>query len=200
MPAPVEFYFDFSSPYGYLASCCIDERMAAVGREVSWRPYLLGAVYKIIGGQPLVDIPMKGEYARHDMVRSARRNGVPFTWPRPFPFVSVAAVRAFYWLEQQSPEDARRLAKEVFRRAFAEGQDVSGAAAVLAVTADLGLDKDGLAEALQDPSVKDLARAKVDAAIGAGVFGSPYFIVDGEPFWGNDRISDVEEWLRVGGW
>ena len=200
MPAPVEFYFDFSSPYGYLASCCIDERMAAVRREVSWRPYLLGAVYKIIGGQPLVDIPMKGEYARHDMARSARHNGVAFTWPRPFPFMSVAAVRAFYWLEQQNPEDAKRLAKAVFQRAFAEGQDVSGAAAVVAIAADVGLDKDRLAAALQDPTVKDLARAKVDAAIGAGVFGSPYFIVDGEPFWGQDRISDVEEWVRVGGW
>ncbi len=200
MPAPVEFYFDFSSPYGYLAACCIDERMAVVGREVSWRPYLLGAVYKIVGGQPLIDIPMKGEYSRHDMVRSARRNGVPLTWPRPFPFMSVAAVRAFYWLEQKNPEDARRLAKEVFRRAFAEGQDMSGVANILSVAADLGFDKDGLAAALQDPSVKDLARAKVDAAIGAGVFGSPYFIVDGEPFWGHDRISDVEEWVRVGGW
>ena len=200
MPAPVEFYFDFSSPYGYLAACCIDERMTAVGREVSWRPFLLGAVYKIVGGQPLVDIPMKGDYARHDMVRSARRNDVPLTWPRPFPFMSVAAVRAFYWLEQQSPKEATQLAKEVFRRAFAEGQDMSGASAIIAVASDLGIDKDGLAAALQDPSVKDLARAKVDAAIGAGVFGSPYFIVDGEPFWGHDRISDVEEWVRVGGW
>ena len=200
MPAPVEFYFDFSSPYGYLASCCIDERMAALGREVSWRPYLLGAVYKIVGGQPLVDIPMKGEYARHDMLRTARRDGVPLNWPRPFPFMSVAAVRAFYWLDEQNSDEARRLAKEIFRRAFAEGQDMSGATAVLTVAADLGLGGGGMPTALQDQSVKDLAREKVDAAIGAGVFGSPYFIVDGEPFWGQDRISDVEEWVRVGGW
>lgn len=200
MPEPVDFYFDFSSPYGYLAACVIDERMADAGRQVRWRPYLLGAVYKETGGQPLIAIPMKGEYSRHDMARSARRSGIPLTWPKPFPFMSVAAVRAFYWLERNDPEDAKALAKEIFRRAFAEGQDMSGAAAVVAAAKALELDADGLAAALQDPSVKDLAREKVSEAMARGVFGSPYFIVDGEPFWGHDRIADVEEWLRVGGW
>ncbi len=200
MPAPVDFYFDFSSPYGYLAACVIDERMAAIGHEVRWKPYLLGAVYKETGGQPLVDIPMKGDYSRHDMLRSARRLGITFNWPSPFPFMSVAAVRAFYWLERDGHEKAKQLAKEVFRRSFAEGQDMSGAAAVTAAAADLGFDAEGLKAALQDQSVKDLARAKVGEAIARGVFGSPFFIVEGEPFWGNDRISDLEEWLRVGGW
>ena len=64
----------------------------------------------------------------------------------------------------------------------------------------MGLDTEALKAALQDQSVKDLARSKVGEAIGQGVFGSPFFIVDGEPFWGHDRISDLEEWLRVGGW
>ncbi len=200
MTEPIDFYFDFSSPYGYLAACVIDDRMAALGREVRWKPYLLGAVYKETGGQPLVNIPMKGRYSLHDMTRSARRLGIPLAWPKPFPFMSVAAVRAFYWLEQSSQEDAKTFAKEVFRRSFAEGKDMSGAAAVVAAAKDLGFDADGLSAALQDQGVKDLARAKVDEAMALDVFGSPYFIVDGEPFWGHDRIADLEEWLRVGGW
>ena len=54
--------------------------------------------------------------------------------------------------------------------------------------------------ALDDPAVKERAKREVDAAIAAGVFGSPFFVVDGEPFWGCDRMSMVEEWIRTGGW
>ena len=70
MSAKLDFYFDFSSPYGYIASHKIDALAARHGREVEWRPILLGAVMKITGGQPLPNVPLKGHYARLDFVRS----------------------------------------------------------------------------------------------------------------------------------
>ena len=95
MPDPIDFYFDFSSPYGYLASRRIDALAAKHGRTVNWRPHLIGAAFKATGSQPLLNIPMKGDYARIDIPRAARMHGVPFVMPERFPFLSVAAARAF---------------------------------------------------------------------------------------------------------
>jgi 2-hydroxychromene-2-carboxylate isomerase len=89
MPQPIEFFFDFSSPYGYLASRKIDELGTRFGRQVVWKPILLGAVFKLTGGGPLVSIPMKGDYANHDFARFARLLGVPFKLTDPFPFSSI---------------------------------------------------------------------------------------------------------------
>ncbi len=197
---PIDFYFDFSSPYAYLAAQGIDEIGARHGREVRWRPYLMGAVFKRTGARPLVDQDMKGPYARHDLARSARRLGVPFRLPDDFPFMSVAACRAFYWLTEDDAAAAKALAKALLDKAFGQGEAVGPPAAVQAVAAEQGHDPEQVAAALADPAVKERLRAEVDAAIAAGVFGSPFFVVDGEPFWGHDRMDHVEQWLARGGW
>jgi 2-hydroxychromene-2-carboxylate isomerase len=84
MANPIDFYFDFSSPYGYFASARIEELAAKHGRNVNWRPILLGAVFKITGQQPLPSIPLKGSYANHDLARSARLFGLPYKFPTKF--------------------------------------------------------------------------------------------------------------------
>ncbi len=200
MTTPIVFYFDFSSPYGYLAAQVIDGLGARHGREVSWKPFLLGAVFKITGAAPLPDTPMKDTYAAIDMPRAARRLGVPFVFPDSFPFASIAACRAFYWLSDRDPALAKALARRLFAAAFGEGRDVSRAEAVLDEAAGLGVDRDALAAALQDPEVKARLKAEVDAAIARGVFGSPFFFVDDQPFWGHDRLDHLEQWLETGGW
>lgn len=200
MAAPVDFYFDFSSPYGYLAAQRIDALAARHGREVAWRPMLLGAVFKTTGAEPLVKVPLKREYADRDLRRSARLLGVPFTLPPGFPFASVAACRAYYWLAERDPGRATELARALYRAAFAEGRDISGAEAVAEAAAGLGVERMALLDALQEPRVKERLRAEVEAAIERGVFGSPFVFVDGEPFWGHDRLDHVERWLATGGW
>ncbi len=200
MPAAIEFYFDFSSPYGYLAAQLIDGIAEEYGREVAWKPILLGVAFKTTGSRPLLNIPVKGDYARHDLARSARLFGIPFTVPEPFPFESVAPCRATYWLAERDPGAAKALARAVFHAAFGEGRSVSEPQAVAALAADLGLDPEEVVAAVQDQRIKDLLRSEVDAAIEKAVFGSPYFIVDGEPFWGFDRLEDISLWLETGGW
>src|SRR5688572_6519084 len=96
MSAPIDFYFDFSSPYGYLASTKIEDIAARHGRSVLWRPILLGAVFKTTNQQPLTTIPVKGDYAKRDFERSARLAGVPFRQPSKFPISTTAPARAFY--------------------------------------------------------------------------------------------------------
>lgn len=200
MANPIDFYFDFSSPYGYFASTKIDELATKYGRTVTWRPILLGAVFKITGQQPLPTIPLKGSYAKHDLLRTARLFKVPFKLPSKFPIAGQAPSRAFYWVGDKDPALARKLAHALYHAYFAEDRDISNPEVTANVAAKLGVDREQLTQALNDPAVKERLRSEVDAAIERGVFGSPYIVIDGEPFWGSDRLDQVERWLETGGW
>jgi 2-hydroxychromene-2-carboxylate isomerase len=189
MKEPVDFYFDFSSPYGYLASHKIEPLAAKYGRGVTWRPMLLGAAFKVSGAAPLPSVPLKGDYSKRDFLRSARFHDVPFRIPEPFPVSTVAACRAFYG----SPEEKRvTLAKALYRAYFTDNVNIGEVDNVLKIAAAAGCKPE-----LNDQSVKDRTRTEVDAAIARGVFGSPYVIVDGEPFWGMDRFDQLERWLKA---
>ncbi len=198
--APIDFYFEFSSPYGYFASLRIDDIAAKHGRKTVWRPFLLGVVFKITGHSPLTDQPLRGDYARLDFDRSARLQKTPFMMPEEFPVLSIAAARAFYWFEERDPAQAKQLAQALYFRIFGEGVNISAPEAVIAVAETLGVDGAELAAGLQDPAVKERLKAETQAAIDRGVFGSPFVIVDGEPFWGADRLDQVDAWLESGGW
>lgn len=197
---PVDFWFEFSSPYGYIASQLVDGLEQRTGRSFTWRPMLLGPVFKVTGQAPLTSVPLKGEYSKKDFARSARLHGVPFRQPDAFPIGTVAACRAFYWVADRDAARARALAKALYKAYFADNRDISAPAAVVEVAKSVGIDGNALAAALEDPAVKERVKKEVDAAIAGGVFGSPFFIVDGEPFWGVDRMAMLEEWIRRGGW
>lgn len=200
MPEPIAFYFDFSSPFGYLASEQIDDLAARHGREVAWKPFLMGAVFKEIDTRPLVEVPLKGDYSRRDMARAARALGLRFTVPPGFPFLSVAACRASYWALDQDPARAKAMMRGLLRKAWVEGGDITPPGAVIAAAEAAGFDGTALSAALQSPAVKERLRQEVEAAIGQGVFGSPFFLVEGEPFWGHDRLAMLDRWLETGGW
>lgn len=196
---PILFYFDFSSPYGYLASEKIDALAAAHGRRVAWRPILLGRVFKATGSQPLVSQPLKGAYALKDFARSARFLDVPFAMPATFPIATHAAARAYYGLHGADCAAARRLAQALYRAYFREGQLIGEPEVVLDVAAKAGFERPLIAGYLDDPETKARLQAETEAAITNQVFGSPYFVVDGEPFFGVDRLPQVAQWLKTGG-
>ena len=196
----IEFYFDFASPYGYLASHVIDALGERVGRTVVWKPFMLGVAMKETGAGPLLMMPMKGDYARLDIARSARRLGAPMVVPETFPFASVAACRAYYALADEDPEAAKTLARALYATVFAKGQEISRPETVLETAAGAGLDAEALAATMASQEIKDRLRREVTEAMERGVFGSPFFLADGEPFWGFDRLPEVEAWLREGGW
>jgi 2-hydroxychromene-2-carboxylate isomerase len=188
MSAPLDFWFDFASPYGYLASTRIDDIAARHGRTVRWRPILLGAVFKVSGMKPVMDQPLRGEYLTHDVPRFARLlNG-------------LAACRAFWWLEPSDPAKAHALAKAIYHAHWGEGRDVAAAEQVAEVAAPLGVPTADLIAGVQEPLVKDRLRAETDEAIRRGVFGAPFIQIDGESFWGADRLDQIDQWLARGGW
>jgi 2-hydroxychromene-2-carboxylate isomerase len=200
MTAPIDFYFEFASPYGYLASTQIDALAARHGRTVAWHPIMLGAAFKETGARPLMQTPLKGPYLRHDVPRFARLLGVPLTLPPVMPMNSLAASRACLWLEENDRELAKRLAQALFHAHWGEGHDLGQPEAVADVADLLGIERAELLVAVADQRIKDRLKAQTQAAIERGVFGSPFIVVDGEPFWGADRLAQVEAWLRKGGW
>jgi 2-hydroxychromene-2-carboxylate isomerase len=199
MSGALTFHFDFSSPYGYLASTKIDALGAKYGRQVIWKPFLIGATFKITGLPSLVEVPLKGDYARRDFARSARFHGVPYNHPEPFPIATQAPARAFYWVDAQDKGRAKQLAVALLKAYFVDGINISNPADTVAVAKGLGHDAVALEAALNDPAVKALLKNEVDAAMAKGVFGSPFVFVDNEPFWGIDRFDQIERWLATGG-
>ncbi|MEZ5862167.1 MAG: 2-hydroxychromene-2-carboxylate isomerase [Geminicoccaceae bacterium] len=195
MPEPIDFYFDFSSPYGYLASRQIGALAGKWGRAVTWRPMMLGAAFAATGGRPLVEIPLKGDYMKVDLVRTARLAGIPFRLPSRFPLATLAAARTYYWLVETSPAKAVPFAEAAFVAYFAEDRDISDRAVVADLLNRAGIDAAAAAAAIATPEIKDRLRAATDEAVARGVFGSPFFFVDGEPFWGFDRLPQIERRL-----
>jgi len=155
-------------------------------------------VMKVTGQQPLPSIPLKGDYAKRDFLRSARFHGVPYRHPTNFPIASVAPTRAFYWLNAKDPRRAKELARALYAAYFLEDIDTSQAENTIAVAAKLGLPADEVRAGINDQTVKDLTKVEVDKAIALGAFGSPYVVVDGEPFWGVDRFDQIDRWLSSG--
>jgi 2-hydroxychromene-2-carboxylate isomerase len=201
MAAPVDFYFDFSSPYGYIGAQRIDAIAQKHGRGVNWHPILLGAVFKTEGTQPLTQYPRKGQYSTHDFKRSAREHDIPFNMPATFPLATQAAARGVYWLQQEAPDKAVAFIKAVYAAYFVDGRDISSPELVGEIAAGLGIDLKAFMAGIESPEMKARLRAVTEDAIQhRGVFGSPFTIVDGEPFWGADRLDQLDRWLTRGGW
>jgi 2-hydroxychromene-2-carboxylate isomerase len=197
---PLDFYFEFYSPYGYLASLQIDEIAERHGRQVNWKPFMLGATFKITGHGPLIGTPMMGEYTMKDLHRSARLRGATFRFPDEFPKASLNCARAYYALVDDQPDKAKALAKAIYHAIFGLGQDGTKIELIAELAEALGIDAPFIKDAIQTPEIKDRLKQETQAAIDRGVFGAPFIFVDDQPFWGNDRLDQINHWLETGGW
>ncbi len=197
-PNPIDFYFDFSSPYSYIASEWVEALAARHGRTVRWKAILLGATFQAAGLKSPVSHPIKREYSLHDFARSARFAGVPLTLPSRFPIATQNAARLFWWLHDKRDTTASHWARHCLRAYFTRGIDVSDVASLRELAVEFGLDAAEAEAIWNDPAWKLRLKQANDAAIAAGVFGAPFFVVDGEPFWGNDRRAQIERWLERG--
>jgi len=204
MSNTIDFYFDFSSPFGYLASERIEPIAERHGRHVVWHPILLGAVFKVTGQAPLTQAPLKGDYSIRDFSRSAREHQIDYTHPDPFPIATVAACRATLWLRDN---DDAALSKRtsvfihaIFRAFYTQGADITNAAVLAELATSLEIDGERMTRAIGQQNIKDALHKEVNDAIAKGIFGSPMMLVDEEPFWGHDRLEQMDRWLGNGGW
>ncbi len=196
---PIEFYFDFSSPYSYIASEWVEALAARHGRTVRWHAILLGIIFQAADLKSPVSYPMKRDYSLRDFTRSARFESVPLNIPPDFPIPTQNAARVFWWLHDTQGEPAAAAwARAGLRGYFTRGVPLNDAPSLKALVRQSGLDADAAEAAWSDPQWKDRLKRENELAIAANVFGAPTFIVDGEMFWGNDRKAQIDRWLSAG--
>jgi len=194
----IDFYFDFASPYAYFALAKLEALAAAQAAEIAWRPFLLWAARKHFAMTPPMDEGPKGGYMPMDMQRSAAFHGLPFVMPDSFGKSSHLAARCFYGLKAARPEVLMDYTKAVFNAHFAQNRDIADAAVLAEIGGHLELTEAVCAEAMQSQTARDALAAAVERAVADKVWGSPFFILDGEPFFGADRLPQLEWRLAEG--
>lgn len=193
MAKHIDFYFDLSSPYSYFAATQLPSLAAKYGASVAYKPLVLAAVFKAQGNvMPAVCIP-KAQYMIKDLLRWAEQYGVPFQMSSRFPLPTIRGMRLVIAAEAHGR--SAELASKLFSGMWERDLDISSDEVLRALVTEAGLPADELMAATETSAVKDKLRAYTDEAIGKGVFGAPAMIVDGELFWGNDRLHFLEKQL-----
>ncbi|HTT71323.1 MAG TPA: 2-hydroxychromene-2-carboxylate isomerase [Anaeromyxobacteraceae bacterium] len=190
--AVLEFFYDFVSPYSYLASERVEELARRTGALLRLRPFLLGGVLKATGNQAPVETPAKYRHLKVDLERWSRRLGVPLNFPAAHPFSTVLAMRCA--LAAAAKGLVVPFTHAAFRAAWAEGLDLTRPEVLALVASRAGAD--GPALVASAPAYKETLLAETEGAVKRGAFGAPTFFVGEEMFVGNDRLDFVEEALR----
>lgn len=190
MARTLEFYFDYGSPYSYLADTQVETIAKRTGAALARKPMLLGGVFKSTGNQSPMVIDQKGKWANDDLGMWARFYGVPFQRNPHFPVNTLALMRGA--AAAQIDGLFERYHPAMFKAMWVDGRNLNDMAVVGAVLAEAGIDAAKMAGRIQDQDVKDRLKNTTDEAVARGVFGAPTSFVDDLMFFGNDRLPFVE--------
>ncbi len=194
-PTPLAFYFDFVSPYAFIAWTQVHAIAARNGRTVTPIPVLFAGLLDAHGTKGPAEIPAKRTYTFRDAYRKGHRLGLPTLRPPPsHPFNPLLALRVSSL--PLEAHDQRRLIDALYENTWVNGAGVETPESVAAAATRAGLDGDALVRAATTPETKERVRAATAEAVVRGVFGVPTVLVDGEVFWGTDGLELVEAFLR----
>ena len=191
MEKRLEFWFDFSCPYAYVASTRVEALAERVGARLDVRPMLLGGVFQARGTPQNLSQTLAPAKARHnlaDMQRQAAAAGVPLMMPAGHPLRTVEALRCVL----AAGEPFMPLVHRFYRAYWAEGRDIGRREVVAAVVGEAGLDVEEVLARASSDEVKAELRRRTDEAVARGVFGVPTMFVGEELYWGADRLAMVE--------
>lgn len=201
MDNTMDFWIALSSPSSYLASLRVDDIGAKHGRVVRWRPFNIRKALEVEGIKPNVLYPRKGEYTRRDWERTARLHGHRYKLPEPFGRSSLPATVVAYWAESRQGQEAlKTFCRCVMAAYFVDNRPIDDPDVLARIAEGSGLDPTGARNAIDDPHAMAAVDEATQAALDAGVWGAPFVIVDGELFWGEDRLDQLDLWLHRGGW
>jgi 2-hydroxychromene-2-carboxylate isomerase len=193
----VDFWFDFASPYSYIAAMRV-RRMANHGEvALRFRPFLLGPIFKAQGWgtSPFNIYPAKGRHMWRDLERVCAEIAIPLRRPDPFPQSSLLAARVALIALQNSWGEY--FCRAIFRAEFADGRQIDDPQTISEVLTELAVDAAPIVQAAQSPPIKDKLRTETAEAQRLGIFGAPSFVTaHGELFWGNDRLESELSWSR----
>jgi 2-hydroxychromene-2-carboxylate isomerase len=188
----LEFFYDFVSPYSYLASTHVEALAARTGATLRWRPFLLGGVFKATGNRAPIETVAKGKHMWTDLERWSRKLEVPLRRPRTFPVPTILALRAVL---AAPPAALPAATHALFKAVWAEDREVGNPEVLAAILSEAGLDGPALVAAA--PAQKEALTRQTQEAVERGAFGAPAFFVGPELFVGNDRLEFVEAALRA---
>jgi 2-hydroxychromene-2-carboxylate isomerase len=194
MARTLEFYFDYGSPYSYLADTQVEAIAKRTGAELVRKPMLLGGVFKSTGNSSPAEQPQKSKWSAFDMPMWAKHYGVPFQRNPFFPVNTLALMRGA--TVAQIDGVFAKYHPAMFKAMWVDGRNLNDIKEVVAVLAAAGLDAQKIGNRIQDQDVKDRLKATTDEAVSRGVFGAPTSFVDGMMFFGNDRLPFVEMALK----
>lgn len=187
----MEFWFELASTYSYLAAARIEAAARDAGIPIAWKPFLLGPIFRAQGwnDSPFNLYPVKGAYMWRDVERTCRALGLPFRRPTVFPRNGLLAARVS--LVAANEPWAPELVRALYRANFGEDRDIADPGVVASVLEGVGADPASVFERAGSQANKDALRRQTEEAAAKGIFGAPTFVVDGELFWGNDRLEDA---------
>jgi 2-hydroxychromene-2-carboxylate isomerase len=191
----IELWYELASPYSYLSAMRAEPLVAAAGRRLVWRVFLLGPIFEAQLGSsdsPFNRNPVRGRYMWRDVERQCAKYGLPFRRPSRFPRASVLAARIALLGEDEPWGSA--FARAVLAANFAEDRDISRPEVVREIAQELGLPVEALVARAGEEVTKQRLRARTAEAAARDIFGAPTFFVDGEMFWGDDRLEDALAW------
>ena len=198
----VSFFYDFVSPYTYLASTQIEALGKKHDVEVSWEPALLGGIMKATGNTPPAMLAARADYMMKDLYRWSAHYGVPFEFSPHFPLNTMAAMRAALGVRLRAKDGFSAFNAHVFRAAWVEGKDVSSKDVLGDIATKCGIAPEIVLAANDAPNLKVLLKEQTERAVSLGAFGMPYVVIeDGdsrEGYFGNDRLPLVEARLVRG--
>lgn len=194
MSRTLEFYFDYGSPYSYLADTQVEAIAGRTGATLVRKPMLLGGVFKATGNSSPAEQPLKSRWSAFDMPMWARHYGVPFQRNPHFPVNTLALMRGAAAAQIDGTFDVYHPA--MFRAMWVDGRNLNDIKEVAAVLTSAGLDAAHFGKRIQDQEVKDRLKTTTDEAVARGVFGAPTCFVGDMMFFGNDRLPFVEKALQ----
>ncbi|HEX3033555.1 MAG TPA: 2-hydroxychromene-2-carboxylate isomerase [Thermodesulfobacteriota bacterium] len=194
MKKKVEFYYDLSSPYSYLASTQIEEICEKHDAELEWKPFLLGGIYKETGNRAPLEVPSKKAYLIKDVADWAKYYGVELNFPDLFPLNSVKPMRGA--LAAKEKGKVRDYTHKLFRLYWVQGKDLNQDEVLKDALNELGIDTDWFFRRIGEQDIKDRLREETNEAARQGAFGAPTIFIGDKMFWGNDRLMFVEEHLK----
>jgi 2-hydroxychromene-2-carboxylate isomerase len=194
MSKTVEFFFDFGSPYSYLAYKALPGIAAAHGAQIAWRPMLLGGVFKATGNHSPVEIPAKGKWLQQDLQRWAARYGAVFKQNPHFPINTLVLMRGAAGMQMRGSDLAKYM-EAIFHAMWAEPRNLGEPQVLTEVLSQAGFDAADFLALVNDAAVKEQLKKNTEEAVARGVFGAPTFFVGEQMFWGQDRLDFVAEAL-----
>ncbi len=197
MSKQIEFFLDVVSPYSYLAWKVLPGIAAQQGARVQWRPVLLGALLKSNGNNSPLAVPAKSRWMLDDLQQWARHYAVPFGLNPHFPLRTVELMRGLHACLQRDEALFLRHLEVLFQAMWVDGCNLADAGVLAAVLQQAGLDPLAFAALADSPEAREGLRLDTEQAVERGVFGAPSFIVDGQLFWGQDRLPFVEQAVRA---